>query len=118
MWSCALSRCPAVRSARSSGPCCAAPIGRARSAASAAPDTETEEQRMAHIAYTKGLHELGDDLRAYLQPDGGYGWSNAGLISSGDVSILVDTLFDLACTRDMLDAMAPVLDTKPIGSLI
>lgn len=29
---------------------------------------------MASTAYTKGLHEVGDGLFAYLQPDGGWGW--------------------------------------------
>jgi glyoxylase-like metal-dependent hydrolase (beta-lactamase superfamily II) len=55
--------------------------------------------------YTKGLHDLGNGLWAYLQPDGSWGWSNAGLIVDGDRSLLVDTLFDLALTREMLDAM-------------
>ena len=31
--------------------------------------------------YTKGLHELGNGCYAYLQPDGGWGWSNAGLVA-------------------------------------
>jgi cyclase len=56
-------------------------------------------------AYTKGLHDLGNGLWAYLQPDGSWGWSNAGLIVDGDRSLLVDTLFDLKLTREMLDAM-------------
>jgi glyoxylase-like metal-dependent hydrolase (beta-lactamase superfamily II) len=55
--------------------------------------------------YTKGLHDLGNGLWAYLQPDGGWGWSNAGLIVDGEHSLLVDTLFDLKLTREMLDAM-------------
>ena len=67
------------------------------------------------IAYERGLHELGDGLYAYLQPDGGWGWSNAGLITAGGTSLLVDTLFDLNLTRDMLDAMAPVTDANPIA---
>ena len=33
------------------------------------------------MSYTRGLHEVGDGLWAYLQPDGGWGWSNAGLIA-------------------------------------
>ena len=70
---------------------------------------------MATVAYTKGLHELGDGLFAYLQPDGGWGWSNAGLITADDTSLLVDTLFDLNLTRSMLDAMAPITDTRPIA---
>ena len=70
---------------------------------------------MAKIAYTKGLHELGDGLYTYLQPDGGWGWSNAGLVTAEDTSLLVDTLFDLDLTRDMLDQMRPITDQHPIG---
>jgi cyclase len=66
------------------------------------------------IAYERGLHELGDGLYAYLQPDGGWGWSNAGLITADGTSLLVDTLFDLRLTRDMLDAMQAITDRNPI----
>jgi len=66
------------------------------------------------IAYERGLHELGDGLYAYLQPDGGWGWSNAGLITADGTSLLVDTLFDLKLTTDMLDAMGPVTERSPI----
>jgi cyclase len=69
-----------------------------------------------HVAYTKGLHELGDGLYAYLQPDGGWGWSNAGLITAGGTSLLVDTLYDLRLTREMLDAMAQVTADHPIDA--
>jgi cyclase len=58
------------------------------------------------MAYERGLHEIGDGTWAYLQPDGGWGWSNAGLVVDGDASLLVDTLFDLHLTRTMLDEMA------------
>jgi glyoxylase-like metal-dependent hydrolase (beta-lactamase superfamily II) len=56
-------------------------------------------------SYTKGLHELGDGLYAYLQPDGGWGWSNAGLVVDGDATLLIDTLFDLSLTEQMLAEM-------------
>ncbi len=68
--------------------------------------------------YDKGLSEVADGVFAYLQPDGGWGWSNAGLVASGDGSLLVDTLFDLDLTRDMLDAMSAVTATKPIATLV
>jgi glyoxylase-like metal-dependent hydrolase (beta-lactamase superfamily II) len=55
--------------------------------------------------YTKGLHDLGDGCYAYLQPDGGWGWSNAGLVADAGESLLVDTLFDLKLTGEMLDTM-------------
>jgi glyoxylase-like metal-dependent hydrolase (beta-lactamase superfamily II) len=57
------------------------------------------------IPYTRGLHELGQGVYAWLQPDGGWGWSNAGLVTSAGESLLVDTLFDLRLTREMLEAM-------------
>ena len=55
--------------------------------------------------YAKGLHDIGNGLFAYLQPDGGWGWSNAGLIVDGEASLLVDTLFDMKLTYEMLAAM-------------
>ena len=68
-----------------------------------------EEIAMSEIvskwAYTKGLHDLGNGSYAYLQPDGSWGWSNAGLISDSGESMLVDTLFDLPLTQEMLDTM-------------
>ena len=55
--------------------------------------------------YEKGLHSLSNGVYAWLEPDGSWGFSNAGLIVDGDRSLLVDTLFDLSFTRKMLDAV-------------
>lgn len=55
--------------------------------------------------YTRGLTDIGSGAFAWLQPDGGWGWSNAGLITDGDAALLVDTLFDKRLTAEMLDAM-------------
>lgn len=55
--------------------------------------------------YELGLHDLGNGGYAWLQPDGGWGWSNAGLVVDGDESLIVDTLFDRPLTRTMLKAM-------------
>ena len=52
------------------------------------------------------LEDLGGGLYAWLQPDGSWGLSNAGLVSNGESSLLVDTLYDLPLTQRMLDAMA------------
>ena len=51
------------------------------------------------------LREIGDGAHAYLQRDGSWGWSNAGLVTSRGDALLVDTLYDLNLTRRMLDAM-------------
>jgi cyclase len=68
--------------------------------------------------YEPGLHDVAEGCYAYLQPDGGWGWSNAGLVIGDGVSLLVDTLFDLRLTSTMLDAMAAVTLTAPIASLV
>jgi len=60
---------------------------------------------MSTWPYTKGLHDLGNSVYAYLQPDGTWGWSNAGIVVDGEASLLIDTLFDPKLTRDMLDTM-------------
>ncbi|QBD81634.1 MBL fold metallo-hydrolase [Ktedonosporobacter rubrisoli] len=60
---------------------------------------------MSKWTYTRGLHDLGNSVYAYLQPNGSWGWSNAGLIVDGEASLLVDTLFDLTLTREMLSSM-------------
>ena len=54
------------------------------------------------------LQQVADQTWAYVQRDGGWGWSNAGLVVDGDASLLVDTLFDLQLTAAMLDAMRAV----------
>jgi glyoxylase-like metal-dependent hydrolase (beta-lactamase superfamily II) len=71
------------------------------------------------VRYEKGLREVADGVWAYLQPDGGWGWSNAGLVTGGDASLLVDTLFDLRLTGEMLDAMrAAIPAARDIGTLV
>ena len=69
---------------------------------------------MTPVPYTAGLHRIADGCWAWLQPDGGWGLSNAGLVDGGGQSLLVDTQFDLARTRRMLEAMAPVTAGSPI----
>lgn len=68
--------------------------------------------------YSLGLHEIGNDCYAYLQPDGGWGWSNAGLIVGDGRSLLVDTLFDLDITSRMLDSMASLTSGAPVGCVV
>jgi 2-keto-4-pentenoate hydratase/2-oxohepta-3-ene-1,7-dioic acid hydratase in catechol pathway/glyoxylase-like metal-dependent hydrolase (beta-lactamase superfamily II) len=82
------------------------------------PDVKPAKPRVnrapAKIPYTRGLHEVGPRVWAWTLPDGGYGWSNAGLVAGDGASLLVDTLFDLALTREMLAAMRPITEQAPI----
>jgi cyclase len=75
---------------------------------------------LSRFRYAKGLQEIGRGLYGYLQPDGSWGWSNAGLVVDGDESLLVDTLFDLRLTREMLAAMqrAEPRAASRIGTLV
>ncbi len=74
----------------------------------------------AHWTFSRGLHDVGNGIYAYLQPDGGWGWSNAGLLVDGDESLLVDTLFDMRLTREMLKTMgdAAGLSASDIGTVV
>src|SRR5690606_26287353 len=66
-----------------------------------------------------GLREVGDGCWAYMQPDGSWGLNNAGLISDGGASLLVDTLFDTRRTAQMLEAMrAAVPAARTIATVV
>src|SRR5215831_13432885 len=74
---------------------------------------------MMSWAYSQGLHDIGNGCFAYLQPDGTWGWSNAGLVADDGRSRLGDALFDLKCTREMLAALrAATPAAQHIGTLI
>ncbi|HEX2312531.1 MAG TPA: MBL fold metallo-hydrolase [Thermomonospora sp.] len=68
--------------------------------------------------YSRGLHEIGADVWAWLEPDGGYGRSNAGLVRGRGSSWLVDALFDLPMTERMLAAMAEVTVGAPLRDAV
>jgi cyclase len=74
--------------------------------------------RLGTRPYRKGLEALGNGAYAWLQPDGGWGWSNAGLITDGADALLVDTLFDLRLTAEMLAAMRRAVPDLDIGRLV
>lgn len=72
----------------------------------------------AEAKYEMGLQDLGGGLYAWLQPNGVWGESNAGLVVGDGESLLVDTLWDVRLTRRMLDAMAPLTAAAPITTLV
>jgi 2-keto-4-pentenoate hydratase/2-oxohepta-3-ene-1,7-dioic acid hydratase in catechol pathway/glyoxylase-like metal-dependent hydrolase (beta-lactamase superfamily II) len=84
----------------------------------AAPAARRVNPAPARVPYTRGLHQVGDRVWAWTLPDGGYGWSNAGLIAGTGAALLVDTLFDLALTREMLAAMRPITESAPITDAV
>lgn len=67
--------------------------------------------------FAGGLQEVADGVFAWLQPNGGWGESNAGLVVGAGEALLVDTLWDPALTHRMLDAMRARTDA-PIRTLV
>ena len=65
-----------------------------------------------------GLTEVGPGIHAWLQPNGLLGESNACLVIGDGASLLVDTLWNPRLTRRMLAAMAPLVKTAPIETLV
>lgn len=99
------------RPGNGSGPFCCADAG---------DWTNAVGDRVTNRPFRCGLEELGNGLYAWMQPDGGWGWSNAGFIRDGDQSVLVDTLFDEPLTAGMLAALRDATGIAPedIGTLI
>ena len=74
---------------------------------------------MAKWQFSKGLHDLGNGCYAWLQPDGGWGFSNSGLVVDQGETLLIDTLMDLAHTREMLDGYRTAAPAAArIGTLV
>ncbi|MFB9903543.1 MBL fold metallo-hydrolase [Allokutzneria oryzae] len=70
------------------------------------------------VAYERGLHRIADDVWAWLSPDGSWGWSNAGLVAGQGEALLVDTLYDLRLTRELLTAAESALGGRPITTAV
>jgi glyoxylase-like metal-dependent hydrolase (beta-lactamase superfamily II) len=62
--------------------------------------------------YEAGVQGFGNGSFAYLQPDGGWGLSNSGLVTSDGEALLIDTMFDYAHTRAMLESFKRTSDAK------
>lgn len=67
--------------------------------------------------FAGGLHEVSPGVFAWLQPNGGWGESNAGLIVGDGEALLVDTLWDPTLTGRMLTAMRDRV-AVPIRTLV
>ncbi|MEZ5260377.1 MAG: MBL fold metallo-hydrolase [Acidimicrobiales bacterium] len=102
------------------GRTCAGPQARRRPASTRTtvrPWPSTPPGSACDRDYAKGLIEIADGCFAYLQPDGGWCLSNAGLLAGKGGSLLVDTLTDVPRTAAMLEAMKPVTTAAPIRTL-
>src|ERR1700712_4670053 len=67
----------------------------------------------APAEYPCGALDLGDGVLAWLQPNGSWGETNAGLVSDDETSLLVDTLWDADQAAAMLAGFAEPLARPP-----
>jgi cyclase len=68
--------------------------------------------------FAGGLRELAEGVYAWLQPNGSWGESNAGLVVGDGASVLVDTLWEVRLTARMLGAMRPLVEGAPIATVV
>lgn len=81
--------------------------------------TNRQQTRFAETPkYQEGLYDLGQNCFAWMVPNGSWGESNAGLIIGDGESLLIDTLWDIRFTQEMLDAMKTRTEPAPITTLI
>jgi len=73
---------------------------------------------MANWPFRHGVHDLGNGLYGYVQPDGTWGWSNAGLVTSRGETLLVDTLMSIPLTETMLADFAKIPGGARIDKLV
>lgn len=69
------------------------------------------------LPYRRGLCELVPDVYAFLQPPGSWGWSNAGIVAGDGESLLVDTFYTLALTRELLAAVE-LVSSGPVAAVV
>ncbi|RIV81109.1 MBL fold metallo-hydrolase [Aurantiacibacter xanthus] len=73
---------------------------------------------MRNWEFRQGVHDIGNGLYGYVQPDGTWGWSNAGLVTSRGQTLLIDTLMSVPLTRAMLDDFARVEGGEKVDLLV
>jgi glyoxylase-like metal-dependent hydrolase (beta-lactamase superfamily II) len=73
---------------------------------------------MANWPFRHGVHDIGNGVYGYVQPDGTWGWSNAGLVTSNGETLLVDTLMSIPLTQTMLEDFAKVPGGAHIDRLV
>ena len=68
--------------------------------------------------YDEGLYEIANNTYAWMVPNGSWGETNSGLIVGDGEAVLVDTLWDLRCTKQMMVAIKPITDEAPINTVV
>ena len=70
----------------------------------------------APARFEGGVQEVAPGVYAWLQPNGSWGESNAGLVAGDGEALLVDTLWDPRLARRMLDALPDIPITTVVNT--
>lgn len=68
--------------------------------------------------YTRGLHDLGDGCQAWLEPPGGWGLANSGVVVGDSEVLVVDTQNDMALAAALRVAVDAVAVGKPVTTVV
>ncbi len=68
--------------------------------------------------FDEGLYEIAKNTYAWMVPNGSWGETNSGLIVGDGESLLVDTLWDLRCTQQMVEAIKPITDNAAVNTVV
>lgn len=72
----------------------------------------------APARFAGGLHALGHGVWAWLQPNGGTGEANAGVVSGGGAAAVIDTCWDHRQASRLLAAADAALGGAPITTVV
>ncbi|MFJ4653404.1 MBL fold metallo-hydrolase [Nocardia sp. NPDC088792] len=70
------------------------------------------------ISFSRGWHRIGEHTWTWLEPDGGWGKANAGLVRDQGHALQVDTLFDLRHAQHMRDSLADAVPDTVIETVV
>ncbi|MCU1679950.1 MAG: hypothetical protein JWQ81_689 [Amycolatopsis sp.] len=66
----------------------------------------TTNNDVGQVPFSRGWHRIGEHTWTWLEPDGGWGKANAGLVTAQGHGLQIDTLFDLPHAQYMRDSLA------------
>ncbi|WP_168587491.1 MBL fold metallo-hydrolase [Saccharopolyspora sp. ASAGF58] len=68
--------------------------------------------------FTRGLHDLGGGCHAWLEPPGGWGYANSGVVLGTDEVLVVDTQNDLALGTALRAAVDVVAGHRAVTTVV
>jgi cyclase len=68
--------------------------------------------------YTRGIHPLGHGCYAWLEPPGGWGLANSGVIVGSDEAVVIDTQNDLRTVADLHTEVEQIAGDRPVTTVV